>query len=99
MVSEQKRFEPVSSRVDFPALEEAVLDAWRQNDTFGAVDRLRADAETFVFYEGPPTANGSPGIHHVLSRAFKDVILRYKTMRGFRPVKPNARPVSLCAAR
>ncbi|MCH7655223.1 MAG: isoleucine--tRNA ligase [Chloroflexi bacterium] len=87
MVSEKKRFEPVTSRVDFPALEEAVLEAWRENDTFGAVDRLRADAQTFVFYEGPPTANGSPGIHHVLSRAFKDVILRYKTMRGFRPVR------------
>ena len=87
MVSEKKRFEAVPSRVDFPALEEAILEEWRKNDTFRAVERVRAGAETFVFYEGPPTANGSPGIHHVLSRAFKDVILRYKTMRGFRPVR------------
>ena len=87
MVSEKKRFEAVPSRVDFPGLEEAVLEEWRKNDTFGAVERVRAGADTFVFYEGPPTANGSPGIHHVLSRAFKDVILRYKTMRGFRPVR------------
>ena len=57
MASEKKRFEPVSSRVDFPGLEEAILEEWRTNDTFGAVDRLRASAETFVFYEGPPTAN------------------------------------------
>ena len=51
------------------------------------MDRVRADAPLFVFYEGPPTANGSPGIHHVLSRSFKDVILRYKTMRGYRPIR------------
>ena len=87
MADQEKRFEPVSSRVDFPRLEEKVLEAWREHDTFREVDRVRGEAETFVFYEGPPTANGSPGIHHVLSRAFKDVILRYKTMRGFRPVR------------
>jgi len=84
---QQQQFEPVSSRVNFPSLEEHVLEQWRTEDTFHKVDELRADAPLFVFYEGPPTANGSPGIHHVLSRSFKDVLLRYKTMRGFRPLR------------
>ncbi len=87
MTEQRKRYEPVSSRVDFPKLEEAVLERWREDGTFRQVDAVRADAPLFVFYEGPPTANGSPGIHHVLSRSFKDVILRYKTMQGFRPLR------------
>ena len=80
-------FEPVSSKVDFPRLEEAVLRRWKENGTFHQVDEVRRHAPLFVFYEGPPTANGSPGIHHVLSRSFKDVMIRYKTMRGFRPLR------------
>jgi isoleucyl-tRNA synthetase len=84
---QQQRFEPVTSKVNFPALEERVLEQWRTEDTFHKVDEVRADAPLFVFYEGPPTANGSPGIHHVLSRSFKDVLLRYKTMQGFRPLR------------
>ncbi len=84
---QQQRFEPVSSRVSFPQLEERVLEQWRTEDTFHKVDEVRADAPLFVFYEGPPTANGSPGIHHVLSRSFKDILLRYKTMQGFRPLR------------
>jgi isoleucyl-tRNA synthetase len=84
---QEQRFEPVTSRVNFPQLEERVLDQWRSEDTFHKVDEVRADAPLFVFYEGPPTANGSPGIHHVLSRSFKDIILRYKTMQGFRPLR------------
>ena len=87
MAGNAKRYEPVSSKVDFPQLETSVLEAWREADLFHQVDRIRADAPLFVFYEGPPTANGSPGIHHVLSRSFKDVILRYKTMRGYRPLR------------
>ena len=87
MAGNAKRYEPVSSKVDFPQLETSVLEAWRESDLFHQVDRVRADAPLFVFYEGPPTANGSPGIHHVLSRSFKDVILRYKTMRGYRPLR------------
>ena len=85
MTSKQKRYSPVSSRVNFPQLEESVLEHWRDADVFHQVDSVRGEAPLFVFYEGPPTANGSPGIHHVLSRSFKDVILRYKTMQGFRP--------------
>ena len=87
MAKSRKQFEPVSSKVRFPEMEEAALERWRQIDAFHQVDVLRHDAPLFVFYEGPPTANGSPGLHHVLSRVFKDVVLRYKTMRGFRPVR------------
>ena len=87
MSENRKRYEPVSSRVSFPQLEEEVLRRWRDGDVFRQVDAVRAEAPLFVFYEGPPTANGSPGIHHVLSRSFKDVILRYKTMQGYRPLR------------
>ncbi|MDP3962873.1 MAG: class I tRNA ligase family protein [bacterium] len=69
--------------MDFKELEEKVLERWRKEKTFAKSLENRKDAEPFVFYEGPPTANGRPGIHHVLARAFKDVICRYKTMAGF----------------
>ena len=87
MPSREKRYKPVSSKVNFPDVESAILERWRDEDLLREVERVRAGAPLFVFYEGPPTANGSPGIHHVLSRSFKDVILRYKTMRGFRPIR------------
>ena len=86
-MADKRTFQPVSNKVDFPKLEEAVLGRWQENNTFRQVDEARRDAGLFVFYEGPPTANASPGIHHVISRAFKDVVLRYKTMRGFRPLR------------
>ena len=76
------RYEPVDSRQSFPALEQGMLDRWRERDVFAESVRRRAGAEPFVFYEGPPTANGRPGSHHVLSRVFKDVFPRYQTMRG-----------------
>ncbi len=69
-------------RFSLPELEEKVLEFWRTNHVFAHVDEARKGSERFVFFEGPPTANGRPGIHHVISRAFKDVILRYQTMRG-----------------
>ncbi len=75
-------FRAVASRVSFPRLEEAVLSRWRENDTFRRSVEARRGGSRFVFYEGPPTANGSPGIHHVLARVFKDAILRYQTMKG-----------------
>src|SRR3954447_10371263 len=68
----------------FPELEEAVLARWRQRDVFQESLRRRQGAEPWVFYEGPPTANGRPGAHHVLARVFKDIYPRFKTMRGFR---------------
>jgi isoleucyl-tRNA synthetase len=75
-------FRPVDPAQSFPALEEAVLARWRKRDVFHESVRRREGAPGFVFYEGPPTANGRPGSHHVLSRVFKDVFPRYKTMRG-----------------
>jgi isoleucyl-tRNA synthetase len=66
----------------FPDLELEVLERWRERDVFRESIRRREGAETWVFYEGPPTANGRPGSHHVLSRVFKDIYPRFKTMRG-----------------
>ncbi|MFH1180891.1 MAG: class I tRNA ligase family protein [bacterium] len=70
--------------VNFPELEEKILKFWRENLIFKKSISRRKKSRNFVFYEGPPTANGKPGIHHVLTRVFKDIICRYKTMRGFR---------------
>jgi isoleucyl-tRNA synthetase len=69
---------------ELPALELEVLERWRERDVFAQSLRAREGAERWVFYEGPPTANGPPGSHHVLSRVFKDIYPRYKTMRGYR---------------
>ncbi len=74
----------VDARQELPALEQVVLERWRERDVFGESLRMREGAEQWVFYEGPPTANGRPGSHHVLSRVFKDIYPRYKTMRGYR---------------
>ncbi|MFN2616929.1 MAG: isoleucine--tRNA ligase, partial [Thermoleophilaceae bacterium] len=76
------RQEAVDPAQSFPALEERVLERWRERDVFHESVRRREGGPPFVFYEGPPTANGRPGSHHVLSRVFKDVFPRYKTMRG-----------------
>ena len=76
-------FETVGSRVDLPKLEERILELWRKKDTFRRSVDARKSGPRFTLYEGPPTANGSPGIHHVLSRVFKDIIPRYKAMKGF----------------
>ena len=76
------RYRSVDSAQSFPALEQEILERWRERDVFGESVRRREGAPPFVFYEGPPTANGRPGSHHVLSRVFKDVFPRYKTMRG-----------------
>ncbi|MGH7691568.1 MAG: isoleucine--tRNA ligase, partial [Candidatus Dormibacteria bacterium] len=75
-------FEPVPNPVTFPELEERVLQFWRRERIFERGLEQRRYAEPFVFYEGPPTANGLPGVHHVLARAFKDCFLRYQQMRG-----------------
>jgi isoleucyl-tRNA synthetase len=75
---------PVDARRELPELEQEVLARWRERDVFAASLRAREGAQPWVFYEGPPTANGRPGSHHVLSRVFKDIYPRYKTMRGYR---------------
>ena len=78
------RFEAAPSRVSFPDLEQDILAFWREHDVFRRSIEERPADKLFSFYEGPPTANGTPGVHHVLARVFKDLIPRYKTMRGYR---------------
>jgi isoleucyl-tRNA synthetase len=73
----------VDPRRDLPDLELEVLERWRERDVFAESLRLREGAPEWVFYEGPPTANGPPGSHHVLARVFKDIYPRFQTMRGF----------------
>ncbi len=74
---------PVDPQQALPALELDVLERWRTRDVFAESLRMREGAEQWVFYEGPPTANGPPGSHHVLSRVFKDIYPRFQTMRAF----------------
>ncbi len=76
-------FKPVSPRVDLVKMEEKVLAFWKERQIFQRSMQEREGGPEYVFYEGPPTANGRPGIHHVLARAFKDMFPRYKTMRGY----------------
>ena len=77
-----QRFEPVDPKVSFPELERRILEFWSETDVFARSLELRKDGPLWVFYEGPPTANGNPGIHHVEARVFKDVYPRFKTMTG-----------------
>ena len=76
-------FKPVSSKLNVTSMEENVLKYWKQAEIFKKTIEQRQGAPEYVFYEGPPTANGKPGVHHVLARAFKDMFPRYKIMRGF----------------
>jgi isoleucyl-tRNA synthetase len=69
--------------LDLPAFEQKMLASWAENQAFEKSVSLREGATPFVFYEGPPSANGLPGIHHVISRTLKDLVCRYKTMKGF----------------
>jgi len=77
-------FQPVDPKQSFPELEERMLARWREEGVFERSLAQREGAPVWSFYEGPPTANGRPGSHHVLARVFKDVYPRYKTMCGFR---------------
>ena len=76
-------FEKVDQKVSFPELEKQLMARWKEEDTFRRSLELREGRPRFVFYEGPPTANGKPATHHILARAFKDLFGRYKTMRGY----------------
>tara|TARA_Y100001970_G_scaffold132492_1_gene163473 strand:+ start:26172 stop:29453 length:3282 start_codon:yes stop_codon:yes gene_type:complete len=83
-VTEKASFDSVSNNFLLPEIEENIIDYWNKNNIFSKTLTDRKNSPTFTFYEGPPTANGTPGIHHVLARVIKDLILRYKTMQGFR---------------
>jgi isoleucyl-tRNA synthetase len=76
-------FKPVSSRLNVTLMEEGVLRYWKSHDIFHKSMKEREGGPEYVFFEGPPTANGKPGVHHVLARSFKDIFPRYKTMRGY----------------
>lgn len=77
------KFTPVSPKVDIIGLEAEVSQFWKDKNVFQRTMDERKDGPRYVFYEGPPTANGRPGSHHVLARSFKDVFPRYRTMRGY----------------
>src|SRR5512134_1887070 len=83
LTSEKRMFNPVTPNVDVQKVENDQLEFWKTHDVFHRTMRERASGPHYVFYEGPPTANGKPGTHHVLARAFKDMFPRYKTMRGY----------------
>jgi isoleucyl-tRNA synthetase len=72
------------SQLHLPAIEQEILNRWDAEQAFEKSVELRNGATPFVFYEGPPSANGMPGIHHVISRTLKDLVCRYKTMKGFK---------------
>lgn len=74
---------PEYSRLNMSEVNKEILRLWKAEDLFGESLKLREDAPSFVFYEGPPSANGMPGIHHVMARTIKDSVCRYKTMKGF----------------
>jgi len=78
------KFDPLKQDFSLPKAEESVLRFWDEQEIFKKANELAKDRPHFVFYEGPPTANGAPGIHHVISRTVKDLVCRYKYMRGFR---------------
>ena len=76
-------FRPFESNFDFPQQEEAILEFWRDNNIYDQSLAQRTDGPRYVFFEGPPTANGKPHPGHCLTRAIKDLFPRYKTMRGY----------------
>lgn len=76
-------YRDVPAKIDLPAMEHDVLAFWKDNDIFHKSLARTSDGPRWVFYEGPPTANGMPGTHHVEARVFKDIFPRYRTMKGF----------------
>ncbi len=76
-------FRALPNQVDLPRLDRRIIEWWADRDVFEQSLRRTADGPRWVFYEGPPTANGAPGTHHVEARVFKDLFPRYRTMRGY----------------
>jgi len=76
-------FREVNTKINFLQLEEDILRFWKEHEIFSKSIEMREGGPHYAFYEGPPTTNGSPGVHHVLSRLYKDVVCRYKTMKGY----------------
>ena len=78
-----KRKYPEYSQLSLTKIANEILGVWEKENTFEKSISNRKNDDTFVFYEGPPSANGMPGIHHVISRTLKDLVCRYKTMQGY----------------
>jgi isoleucyl-tRNA synthetase len=76
-------FKEVNTKINFIQMEEEILRFWKEQGIFNKSTEIRQRGPHYTFYEGPPTANGSPGVHHVLSRLYKDAVCRYKTMKGY----------------
>jgi isoleucyl-tRNA synthetase len=76
-------YEPLPSHIDLPALDHEVIERWRESKVFQRSIDASASGPRWTFYEGPPTANGMPGTHHVEARVFKDVFPRFRTMKGY----------------
>ncbi|TXH31109.1 MAG: isoleucine--tRNA ligase [Actinobacteria bacterium] len=76
-------YRPVPAKIDLPQMEREMIAFWQNNDVFHRSLRQTADGPQWTFYEGPPTANGTPGVHHVEARVFKDLYPRYRTMKGY----------------
>ncbi|MFH1314440.1 MAG: isoleucine--tRNA ligase [Candidatus Eisenbacteria bacterium] len=87
MKSGQPVFERAPSKVVAPEAEERILKFWEDEDIFRQSISRRSPTKRFVFYEGPPTANGQPGVHHVITRVLKDLVCRFKTMKGYQVVR------------
>ena len=79
MAGQYKEYE----KLNLPEIGQTIGEQWKTTGAFQKSIDLREGKTPFVFYEGPPSANGLPGIHHVISRTLKDLVCRYKTMRGF----------------
>src|SRR5512136_378583 len=76
-------FKELPDKIEFAKLEREILSYWEKHDIFHKSIASREGGKHFTFYEGPPTANGKPGIHHVIARTDKDLICRYKTLQGY----------------
>jgi isoleucyl-tRNA synthetase len=76
-------FRELTDKLSYPMMEKEILRFWKEHDVFVQSIKTREGMPGFTFYEGPPTANGRPGIHHVMARTLKDLVCRYKTMKGF----------------
>ena len=74
---------PEYKGLDLPNIAEEILKYWEENNIFEKSVTIREGKDPYVFFEGPPSANGLPGVHHVLARAIKDIFPRYKTMKGY----------------
>ena len=75
------------SKLNLTEVNKEVLEKWNQEDVFAQSIKVREGSPSFVFFEGPPSANGMPGIHHVMARTIKDIICRFKTMKGYQVMR------------